>query len=130
METATPLPDATGFSISVFAFIDIVLPRPLAAVPREGSRFSLDIAESSNPLQLVKRDLLDEGSADAAWKEARGVVSGLEDLDVDALAAEDEAEEELEGVNEEKTEPNTRFALSREASFADPKQNIDGILGS
>jgi hypothetical protein len=48
---------------------------------------------------------------------------------VDALAAEDEAEEEFE-VNEEKTEPNTRFALSREASFLSSRRNRDSVLGS
>lgn len=56
-------------------------------------------------------------------------MSGLEDLDVDALAAEDEAEE-LEEVNEEKTPPNTRFALSREASFLNSRQNLDRFWGS
>jgi hypothetical protein len=57
-------------------------------------------------------------------------VSGLDDLDVDALAAEVEAEEGLEEVNEEKTEPNTRFALSREASFVSTRRNLEGFLGS
>ena len=39
------------------------------------------------------------------------------DLELDALAAEDEAGEGLEEDNEEKTEPSTRFAASREARF-------------
>lgn len=56
-------------------------------------------------------------------------MSGLEDLDVDTLAAEDEAEEEFE-VNEEKTKPNTRFALSRDASFLSSRRNRDDFLGS
>jgi hypothetical protein len=89
--------------------------------------------ESSKLLFVLKRDLLeykDDGSADAAWKEARSAVSGLEDRDVDTLAAEDEAEEELEEVNEEKTEPSTRFADSREASFLNSKRNLVGVLGS
>lgn len=134
METATPFPATKGLSASVnVAFVGVVLPVLLAIDPWEGSNVGLDIVESSNPLLLLNRDLLeykDAGSADAVWKEARGAVSGLEDLDVEALAAEDEAEEELEGVNEEKTEPSTRFAVSREASFLNSNRNLDGVFGS
>jgi hypothetical protein len=36
----------------------------------------------------------------------------------------------LEEVNEEKTEPNTRFAVSREASFLKSIRNLDGVFGS
>jgi hypothetical protein len=132
IETATPFPEATGFSVSTFlaAFTLTLL---VATTPVGLSNDGLTIAGSSTPLQALKRDLLeynDVGSAEAAWKEARGAaVSGLEDLEDDALAAEDEAVEEFE-VNEEKTEPNTRFALSREASFLSSRRNLDGFLGS
>lgn len=70
IETATPFPEATGFSASkLLALVGVVLTLLLAASPREGSNVGLDIAESSKPLQLLKRDLLeykDVGSADAA----------------------------------------------------------------
>ena len=131
METATPLFETRGFSTSVnVAFVGVVVPPLTAAAPWEGSSIGPGIAESSNPLQLLNFDLLeykDDGSTDAARKEGRG--SGLEDLDVDSLAAEDEAEEEFE-ENGDKTEPNTRFAVSREASFPNSNRNLDGFFGS
>lgn len=81
---------------------------------------------------MLNLDLLeykDAGSADAAWKEARRAAeSGLVDLEVDALAAVDEAEEGLDD-SEGKTEPSTRFAVSREASFLNSIRNLFGVFG-
>jgi hypothetical protein len=132
IETATPFPEATGFSFSICC-TEFTLRVLAAASPAGVSNDGLAIAVSSNPLQALKRDPLeynDAGFVEASWKEAReAVVSGLEDLEEVVLAAEDEAGEGF-GEREEKTEPNTRFALSREASFLNPIRNLDGFLGS
>lgn len=74
----------------------------------------VDMAESSNPA-MPNPDLLaniELGSEDATSNE--GGRAGLADRD--ELAAEDEAVE-VEEESEEKTDPRTLFAFSREASF-------------
>ena len=52
---------------------------------------------------------------------------GLSDLV--ELAAEDVAVEGLEEENGAKTDPSTRFAFSREASFLNSRRNLEGCLG-
>jgi hypothetical protein len=68
IETATPFPEATGFSVSTL-LNEFVLTLLVATTPEELSNDGLSIAGSSNPLQALKRDLLeynDVGSAEAA----------------------------------------------------------------
>lgn len=73
------------------------------------------------------------GSVDAAENEFRNglAVSGVIDLS-DAAADDSEEVEVVDGVAEEdrKTDPNTRFAFSRDASFLSSMRNLEGFLGS
>ena len=95
------------------------------------SRDGPAILESSK-LGMPNVDLLenvDVRSPAAAGRESvRGVV-GLKDPV--ELAAEDEAagNDEEEGESEENTDPNTRLAFSREASFLSSIRIRDGFLG-
>jgi len=85
------------------------------------------MADSSNPAgpDAVLLEYSDAGSAEAALIE--GVLTGGLGDRVE-LAAEDEAAEEFE-ESEEKTEPSTRFAFSREASFSSSVRIHEGFFG-
>lgn len=91
----------------------------------------LDIVGSFNT-DGPKLDLLaykDDGSDEAAERDG-SLLEGLADRV--EFAAEDEAVEEVEGVeeSEEKTDPNTRFAFSRVASFSNASRIREGLFGS
>lgn len=149
IEQDTPLPEQTGFSESdpIFPFIKepaLILGLPAEALlkvlpvsdelgdclpPRAFSSEGLDIVASS--IDVPGTDLranMVVGSEEATDRDARGDlgVSGLADLV--ELAAEDVAVEELEDEGK-KTEPNTLFAFSREASFLSCNRNLDGFFG-
>ena len=98
---------------------------PLELLARGG----LDISESFRP--LLDAGLLENmvfGSADAAANDVPG------DLPTSPLA--DWVEFAVLGVvvdefeeKDEKTEPSTRFAFSREASFLNSTLNLNGLFG-
>jgi hypothetical protein len=126
----------------VFAGVtEAPLTLPLGAAPWEltsapDTAVDSGIAGSSTPV-IPKPDLLeysDVGSAAAAVKEG-GLVdagdagdAGLNDLL--EPAAGDEAAEEEDEEREGKTDPSSRFALSREASFLNSMRLLEGFLGS
>jgi len=127
------LPEHTGFSVSC----------PILVGINEAARFlcragplellvsgGLDISESFRA-SLDDADLLENivfGSAVAAANDVLG------DLLISPLVGRVELEvlgvvvDEFE--KEEKTEPSTRFAFSREASFPNSTLNLDGYLVS
>jgi hypothetical protein len=99
---------------------------PLGFVERGG----LDISSSLTPVPAAAlRENIVFGSADAAMKEALGdkLISAL--ADGADPAADDEAVDGFE-EKEEKTEPNTRFAFSLEASFPNSTRNPGSFFGS
>lgn len=150
MEQETPLPEQTGFSESdpIFPFnkepalmlgleVEILLKvLPASEVilgvcdpPEAFSREGRDIVDSPNTeLATDRRENIVDGSVEATDSDARGEVdpAGLGDLV--ELAAEDVAVEEEE-EDGKKTEPNTLFAFSREASFLSCNRNLEGFLG-
>jgi hypothetical protein len=98
---------------------------------KEVSNEGLDMAGSgsSNPA-MPNPDLLaniELRSAVAASNEG-GLAAGLADRV--ELAAEDVAVEVEDEESEEKTEPRTRFAFSREASFPNSIRMREGFFGS
>jgi hypothetical protein len=134
------LPEQTGFSISNKLFVGISGPKIAPLVPEDwcSTIEGLGVADSGPSKLVPAASLLDrivDGSADAAEKDVLEdrLVSGLGDLV--ELAAEDEADEVSEVVevleeNGENTEPSTRFAFSREASFLSSMRNLESFLGS
>ena len=123
IEHDTPLPEHTGFSASCVALeeterepTELALRLCLGATPGGlPPRDGLDIAtgESSTAVPAVLLANIVVGSADAEEKDALRVW-GLADLV--EVAAEDGAVE-VDEEKGEKTDPSTRFAFSREASF-------------
>lgn len=90
---------------------------------------ALDMTGSSNPA-VPRTDLLayiEDGSADAAMNDG-GLADGLAERV--ELAAEDEAAEVEKEESEGKTDPRTRLALSREASFPNSTRIREGFWGS
>lgn len=72
---------------------------------------------------------IDVCSATDPVRERVLVVVGVED-NVELVAGEDAAEEGDDGdENEGNTDPNTRFALAREASFFNPMSIRDSVFG-
>jgi hypothetical protein len=134
------LPEQTGFSISNELFAGISDPKVAPLDPDDwcSTIEGLGIADSGPSKPVPAASLLDrivDGSADAAEKDVLEdrLVSGLGDLV--ELAAEDEAEEvfavlEVLEENGENTDPSTRFAFSREASFLSSMRNLESFLGS
>lgn len=69
IETATPFPEATGFSVPSRLFARFVLLVLVAKTPEELSNDGLGIVGSSEPVDALKRDRLeynDVGSSEAA----------------------------------------------------------------
>jgi hypothetical protein len=98
---------------------------PLELSPSGG----LDIVGSSNkiPAAALLANIV-FGSADAAEND---VLSGLDVsgvVDLLEVPAEGEAGEGRE-VNGEKTDPSTRFAFSRDASFLSSMRNLEALWG-
>jgi hypothetical protein len=125
MEDDTPFPEQTGFSVSCATFggaaIELLTElalrlclgtTPGGPPPRDG----LDIATGESSTTVPAVALLENmvvGSAEADENDVLRVW-GLADLV--GVAAEDGAVE-LDEEKGEKTDPSTRFAFSREASF-------------
>lgn len=113
-------------------FTELVLILCLGLTPLELSRDGRDMAGSStkSPAAALLANIV-VGSADADENDVLNV-SGLADLV--ELAAEDGAAEGVEEEGDEEkganTEPSTRFAFSREASFLSSTLNLDFFLGS
>lgn len=151
IEQDTPLPEQTGFSESEPIFPVIrepalilgllaetllkVLPTSnvgVCAPPIAFSREGLDIALSPIDGGSDLRENMVVGSEEAIDREARGElgVAGVADglADLVELAAEVVATEEFEEEGK-KTEPSTRFAFSREASFLSCRRNFEGSFG-
>jgi hypothetical protein len=106
--------------------------------PEGASREGRNIADSSMP-GMTKADLRREDAngrspAGPEKESVRGVV-GLEDMvelvadEVVTRGADGEGEGEGEGESEENTDPNTRFAFSREASLFKSMRVFDCCLG-
>lgn len=125
MEHETPFPEHTGFSVSGQFFegidiepvTDVALRLCLGVVP-DGlpPRDGRDIATGESSTTVAAVALLENivvGSADAEENDVLMVWGLAERVEV---AAEDGAAE-LDEEKGEKTEPSTRFAFSREASF-------------
>jgi len=124
----------TGFSCSERLLVEVTeapLMLFLGPAPRAVSIATLDIVGSSSPAIPNPGLLLayiDVGSEDAATNEGGLSDAGLAERV--ELAAEDGAEEEDVEDSEEKTDPSTRFAFSREASFLNSMRRRDTFLGS
>lgn len=101
---------------------------PFEVSPNGG--LNIACAGSSDRLPAVAlRDSIVAGSADAAVKE---VLKPLPAPGLGALAggsAGDVADEDAEEKGR-KTDPSTRFAVSRDASFLNSTRSLDGFLGS
>lgn len=69
-----------------------------------------------------------DGSVETTESDARGEAEAAGLGDLVELAAEDVAVEEEE-EDGKKTEPSTRFAFSREASFLSCNRNLEGLFG-
>lgn len=138
MEHDTPFPEQTGFSVScaifesstVQPFTELALRLCLGVAPGTlPPSGGLDIAMAGSSTNVPAAALLANivvGSADADGNDALSV-SGL--VDLVELAAEDGAVEADEEKGE-KTDPSTRFAFSREASFLSSMRNFDTFFGS
>jgi hypothetical protein len=140
IEHDTPFPEKTGFSAScaifegsiVDPFTELALRLCLGAAPGTLSPSGgLDIAiagsSTNDPAAALLANIVVR-SADADENDALSV-SGL--ADPVELAAEDGAVEvEVDEEKGEKTDPSTRFAFSREASFLSSTRNLDGFFGS
>lgn len=143
IEQDTPLPDATGFSLSCAIELAALFPTapilflPVPALilflPAAPWAFSTnggpDIVKLSKPLPATDRlEYMVMGFDAAAYTGVTDrVVSGL--IDLVELTAEDAAVEELK-ENGEKTDPSTRFAFSREASFLRSNRKREGFFAS
>lgn len=74
---------------------------------------------------VIERELASDDLGDIGLSR----VSGSPGFVLAELAAEDEADEGFE-ENGEKTEPNTRFAFSLDASFLSSTRYLEGFFGS
>jgi hypothetical protein len=138
MEHDTPFPEQTGFSVScaIFngetfePFTELALRLCLGAAPGKlPPSGGLDIAIAGSSTNVPAAALLAKivvGPADAGENDALSI-SGL--VGLVELAAEDGAVE-VDEENGEKTDPSTRFAFSREASFLSSTRNLDPFFGS
>ena len=139
MKQAIPFPEQTGFSPLQAASDDVIEAAPTAYRWADSWSFTDElgcplapvaaISESSNPA-IPNPDLLEYSVAESAAadvKDGARVEAGLDER-VEP-AAEDEAVEEVE-ESEEKTDPSTRFAFSREASFLSSTIIREDFLGS
>ena len=124
IEHDTPLPEQTGFSASCVALeeterepTELALRLCLGATPgglppRDGLDIATGVSSTTVPAIALLANIV-VGSADADENDALRVW-GLADLV--EVAAEDGAVE-VDEEKGEKTDPSTRFAFSREASF-------------
>jgi hypothetical protein len=137
IEHDTPFPEQTGFSASSVALEGTVIEptelelrlclgaTPGGLPPRDGRDIATAESSTTVPAVALLANIV-VGSAEADGNDALSVW-GLADL-VD-VAAEDGAVE-LDEEKGEKTDPSTRFAFSREASFLSFTWNLDNFFGS
>jgi len=125
-----PPPEATGFSCSVTLLLDAA----------DNARFLLDLSAVSIPrLSSDGLDMLASPGTTAVGiiglcciraaalpPSKAGSCGVVGDVDCGVAAEDDEAVEDVE--KDEKTEPNTRFAFSREASFPTSMLSREGFL--